>query len=809
MNYLKIFIRNQKKNKAISLINLTGLVIGILSALFILEYVYYERSYDRFHKKGDRIFRVAYDRYQYEKVQWKTANSYFPLGNWLKENYNEVEDWVTLSRKYNITVGCENALGDKVFFNEAKAYYSTNSIFNVFTIPRIEGSQTCLAEPWTVALSEHAAKRYFGKVSPIGKTITVNGTENYTVTAVYEDFPKNSHLQTDFLFSMPSFTQTRSNLMTNWSYDLFHNYLLLAPGVDHVEFCNRAMPDMIAKNYKEALEARDSRDEFYLQPLLDIHLRSNIEYETEPPGNAKIINILFGFAIFLLIVAWINYINLTTALSIERAREIGIRKITGAVRFSLIGQFVAEAFIFNIASLLITLIIFAIFNPLFCSITNISDFNLFTQSGFVWVGLLVFLSGILLSSIYPALILSSYQPITVLKGKFKNSLQGIGFRKALTSVQFFISVVLLIGTLVAYRQALLLMNKNMGVDYRSSIVVRAPRNNDNLETRLNKISTLKNKFRELPEISDFTFTSDIPGEEITNFFSGRRKGFDVNDNKAYYQIAVDNRFIDFFQVKLLAGRKFFPDEKYEQRTILMNKLAADRFGYPNPEDAVGKVLARGNNQEWLVVGVVDDFHYRSVKLEAMPTVISLNDGPKLYMVLKTHGLQENSFSALITKLKKHYAEIYPDQPFEFFSLDDKMQLDLKPDKTFAMVFSLFSLLAIFIAVIGIVGLILITINQSIKALGVRKVLGAQRSDLSFLLSKQVQWQFFVATCTAIPLSYYGYKKWFLEGYLYRIDLAWWYFFIPVFLLVLTISSVIVILSIFISKKKTAEILRYE
>jgi len=809
MNYLTIFIRNQKKNKAISLINLTGLVIGILSALFILEYVYYERSYDDFHEKGERIFRVAYNRYQHEKVQWKTANSYFPLGNWLKENYKEVEDWVTLSRKYNITVGCENAIGDKVFYNEAKAYYATHSIFTVFTIQLIEGSRTCLVEPWTVALSDQAAKRYFGKVSPIGKTITVNGSENYTVTAVYQDFPKNSHLQTDFLFSMPSFTQTRSNLMTNWSYDLFHNYLLLAPGVDPVDFCKRAMPEMIAKNYKEALEARDCRDEFYLQPLPDLHLRSNIEYETEPPGNAKIINILFGFALFLLIVAWINYINLTTALSIERAREIGIRKITGAVRLGLIGQFVAEAFFFNIASLLITLLIFIILNPLFCSITHISDFNLFMQPGFLWGGLLVFLSGIFLSSIYPALILSSYQPITVLKGKFKNSLQGIGFRKALTSLQFFISVVLLIGTLVAYRQARLLMNQDMGIDYHSSLVIRAPRTNDNPEARLNKINTLKNKFAELPGISDFTFTSDIPGEEITNFFGGRRKGYETNDNKAYYQIAVDNRYLDFFQVRLLAGRKFFPDEKFEQRTLLMNQLAADRFGYPNPEDAVGKVLVRGNNQEWLVVGIVDDFHYRSVKLEAMPTVLTLNDGPKLYMVIKTHGLQGNSFSALTAKLKKHYTEIYPDQPFEYFSLDDKMQLDLKPDKTFALVFTLFSLLAIFIAVIGIVGLIFITINQNIKALGVRKVLGAQLSDLTFLLSKQVQWQFLVATCTAIPLSYYGYKKWFLEGYLYHIDLGWWYFFLPVLLLVLTISSVILILSRHISKKKTAEILRYE
>lgn len=262
LNYLKIFVRNLKKHKLISAINLFGLTLGILSSLFIFEYVFYERSFDDFHEKGDRVCRVVYDRYQNEKLQWETANSFYPTGRWLKENYSEVQDWAVISRKYNITVSYENPVGDKVFYNEEKSYYASSSLFNLFTIPMVQGSLTCLDQLNTVAISERTADRYFGKESPIGKILTVNSTEKYTVTAVYKNIPSNAHLQTDFLFSLPTITTARQNIDTNWSYDYFHTYILLAPGVDHLAFCARALPDMIAKNYKNQLDASQTRDEY-------------------------------------------------------------------------------------------------------------------------------------------------------------------------------------------------------------------------------------------------------------------------------------------------------------------------------------------------------------------------------------------------------------------------------------------------------------------------------------------------------------------------------------------------------------------
>lgn len=809
LNFLKIFIRNQKKHKVITMINLAGLTIGVLSSLFILEYVFYERSFDGYHEKGPRVCRVAYDHYQEGKLQWKTANSFYPIGRWLKEHYNEVEDWAVLVRKYNISISYKNIIGSKVFYSEAKTYYASSSLFNMFTITLLEGTKNCLDEPNTVAISERAAQRYFGKDNPLGKVLEVNNREQYTVTAVYRNIPANSHLKSDFLFSLPTYTGPRPQLNNEWRNDLFHSYVLLAPGVDHVEFCNRAMPDLIASNYQDKIEARNLRDEYYFQPIPDIHLGSNIEYETEAPGNPKIMNILFGFAIFLLAVAWINYINLVTAQSMERAREIGIKKVNGARKFSLMSQFLTEAMLFNLLSLAITLGLFFLINPYFKNITNIGDFNLFAEPGFLKIGLLVFMTGILASSVYPALVLSSYQPVAVLKGKFKNTAQGLLFRKGLVTIQFVISMALLIGTIVTFRQAEYLMQKDMGVNYNKTLVVRAPRTNDDAETRMNKLKLFKSIATEFAEVEDFTITSDIPGEEITNFFGGYRKGFDSSDGQAYYQIAVDDQYLDFFRVKLLAGRKFHRNETAAQNSIIMNKLAANRFGYPNPEEAVGKILVNGRGQEFTVVGLVDDFYYRSIKLEPMPTVITLNDGPKMYMALRINNTSAETYSSAIAKLKSSYTSVFPDQPFDYLSLDDKMMQDLKPDKTFASVFTLFSILAIFIAVIGIVGLILITINQNLKELGIRKALGAEVTDVSKLLSQQLLLQFLAGIFLAVPLSFYGYKNWLLASYVNHIQLNWWFFIVPIAILVGVITLVVFTLASKVFRMNLREVLQYE
>lgn len=808
-NYLKIFARNLKRHNVITAINILGLVTGLLSSIFILEYVFFERSFDDYHKRASQVYRVVYDRYQNEKLQWKTANSFYPTGKWMKDNCSEVEDFAIISRKYNITVNYEDAVGNKVFYNEPKSYYATSSLFRLFTIPLVQGGENCLDQPNTVAVSEKVAERYFGRENPVGKLITVNSAEKYTVTAVYRDIPANSHLQTGFLFSLPTTISKRRWIENNWDYDYFHTYLMLRPGTDAAAFTRKAFPEMIAKNYKSSLDASNTRDDFFLQALPNIHLHSNIEYETEPPGNAKIISILFGFALFLLAVAWINYINLVTAQALERAKEIGIRKVNGAGKFRLTAQFLAEAFLFNLLCLGITLALFVVINPLFRLVNGINDFSLFRHSGFIIAGLAIFCLGIVLSAIYPALVLSSYQPIEVLKGKFKNSGQGMVFRKALVTIQFVISMALLTGTLVTFRQASFLLKKDMGINFSKTLVVRAPLTADDRDVRQKKLMLFRNQAIQFPEVQDFTFTSDIPGQEIDHWFAGYRKGFDGSDTKAYFQIAVDDQFMDFYQVKLLAGRKFYKDELASARNILMNVQAIQRFGYRTPEEAVDQVIMDWGKNEYRVVGVVDDFHFKSIKTEPVPTVLTLNNGDKTFLTIRMNDEVNISYSALVAKLQNLYRQNFPDQPFEYFSLDDKMLLDLKPDKTFASVFGLFSLLAILIAVIGIVGLVLITISQNMKELGIRKALGAEIGDVYTVLSRQLLFQFLAAMIAAVPLSYYGFEKWFLSSYIHRIDLSVWFFLIPVLLIGLVVFAVIYLLSANAYRLKVAQVLQYE
>jgi putative ABC transport system permease protein len=353
------------------------------------------------------------------------------------------------------------------------------------------------------------------------------------------------------------------------------------------------------------------------------------------------------------------------------------------------------------------------------------------------------------------------------------------------------------------------MDKEMGIDFSSSLVVRAPRTADDAETRMNKLLLFRNRALEIPQVKDFTFTSDIPGQEINNFFSGRRKGFDQNDNKAYFAINVDDQFLDFYKIKLLAGRNFHKNETFSQRTVLLNKLAMERMGYTDPEEAVNKIMVKGADQEWLIIGIVDDFYFKSIKTAPVPTVISLNDGPKTYLTMKLSSLQPGAMASLVSKLRTQYGAIFPDQPFEYFSLDAKMVLDLKPDKTFGAVFTLFSTLAILIAVVGIIGLILITINQNRKEMGIRKALGAEVMDVSRLLSGQMLVQFMVAICSAVPLSWYGYDHWFLQSYLHHIELNFWFFLIPVMIMSIVIFSVIFLLSLNVFRMNLSEVLQYE
>jgi len=775
---LTLFYRNLLRNKAISAINILGLIIGFLSSLMILEYVYYQRSFEKHLPDGERTYRVVYNRYQENELMWETANSYYPTGFWLKENFSEVEDNAVVIRKYDIIVSTISEAGNKVAHYVPKSYYASSAFARLFDLVPVLGSPSGLDEPNTVAISQRAAKKYFGEDDPLGKEIVINNQEKYSVISVFKTFPKNSHMQTDFLFSLITSMGPRAGLVNNWGgFDYFYSYLKLKPGVDADHFASTAFPQMIEQNYKTQLDNRNERDEFFLQALPDIHLRSNIEYETETPGNLTIVNILFGFAIFLLVVARINYINLITARSVDRAREIGIKKVNGYGRGRLIRQFILEAFLLNLICIGSTLILFYLLNPIYKSTVGISDFSLHSYPNFLGIATLTLISGVLVSSIYPSLVLSSFKPIAVLKGRFQDSGASMHFRKSLVTLQFVISQLLVTGSLVTFLQADLLVNQEMGVDFSNCLVIRSPQTGEEMDSIHHKIMVLKNQMLQLPEITDFTFSSDIPGKEIETWFAGRRQGMDNNDGKGYFQLAVDDEFIDFYDIQISAGRKFYEGESRESNIILMNESAMRRFGYEDAEETIGKVMVNGRGS-YRVVGITEDFHYYSIKSDPVPTIITMFDRPKSFLTLKLKDGSPETYTTLIPKLESYYKQNFPDQPFEYFTLEEKVESGLLSERTFATVFGLFSGLAIFVAIIGIMGLILLTINQNQSSLAIRKAMGASVFDLNGALSKQMRLPLFLALILAAPLSWFGYNHWFLNNYAYRIDMQVWICLVP-------------------------------
>jgi putative ABC transport system permease protein len=807
-NSLKVFFRNIQKNKIITLINITGLVLGITSTIFIIEYVFYERSFDSFHKNADNIYRVVYNRYRDETLLWKTANSFYPTGSYLKNHFQEVRNYFNLIRNYNIEVSGTGVTSNKTSYFEEKTYYASTSIFDILTLPLVKGNGSCLSAPNTVALSEKAVKKYFGNEDPIGKTIKVNNNDSYTVTGVYEDIPRNSHIRTDLLFSFSTVISRAPHLMNNWQYDYGYTYIQLAEGTDYKNFGEKALDLMIKDNYQDLLEPNDERDEYFLQPLRSIHLQSAIEYETEPPGNGRGVSILFGFSIFFLIIAWINYVNLVTAQSVERAKEIGIKKITGASKKRLIFQFVSEAFIFNLFCLFISILFILQLNPLFKQLTGIETPGFVFDLKFCLTALTVFFAGALLSSICPAFLLTSFQPVKIIKGKYTSSGEGLILRKILVSFQLFISISLLIGTAIIYRQVNYLIKKDMGYKCNSTIVLKAPRTNEDQSVYQKKILLFREKLKKYPEVTGSTFISDAPFKEINNWFSCYRKGFDRNTENAYFRTDIDEEFIPVFRIRLLAGRGFSLEDKNDPTKLIINLKALKRLGFSTPDDAVGQFVMNGPENEYQIIGVIDDFNYYSSKVEPIPTIFTARDDSKIYVAIK-HGVDDSVLQPLINKIKPEYNTLFPGSAFEYSLLDESMKNDIRSDHTFALVFGVFSLLAIIIGVIGMLGLTIIIINHKLKQLGIRKVLGADMKNLFGLLSGQSVWEFVIAVIIAIPFTAYVYEKWVLNSYIYHISLNWTYFFFPVIFLLLLLTIITISMTFWISRINPVETLRYE
>jgi putative ABC transport system permease protein len=753
-NYFKIAFRNITRHKAYSLINISGLAIGMACSILILLWVQHELSYDRFHKNADNIFRITCNASDF-KAAVNTAA--MPAG--LKSELPAVKNFVRLSHQTTILF----EVGDKKF-EEKNTFYADSTFLEIFSFPLIAGNPaTVFARPDAVVLTQSMAKKYFGKQQAIGKTLKRNNRDYVTVTGIFADIPANSHLQFDFLMPMSAIAKTDRDLKENtWGNFNFYTYLLLdksvVTGTPAIKKFEKQM-DAIYKTKQPGFKIN-----FQLQPLKSIHLHSNLQVDLPGHGNIQYVNIFLIVAIFILVVACINFMNLATARSARRAREVGIRKVAGAKRGQLIQQFMGESLVISFLALLIAIGLVFIFLPLFNNITG-KRLGIDVMDGKIWLALagMAVTTG-LVSGSYPALFLSSFRPVKVLKGSLNKSGGSLFFRNALVVTQFIVSIVLLIGTVVVYKQLNFIHNRNIGFEKENLLYM--PMTGE----MWGKIDAMKAALKQNPLTTDFTIINDLP----TNLTSGTIDvvwdGKDPKSQVVFPTLAISDGFIDVFKMHLLKGRAFSESFRGDSSNYLVNETALRVMGMKTDE-AVGKSLSMWGNKG-VIIGVVKDFNFKPVQQSIEPLVLNLNTWGGFVMLRTSPGNSE----ATIKALRRINTDLNPAYPFTFNFLDQDIANLYQGEKRLGTLFNIFAVLAILISCMGLYGLSAFLAEQRRREIGVRKVLGASVFGIMYLLSTGFTKLILLSILIAIPLSWYSINSW-LESFAYHIDINWLIFLV--------------------------------
>jgi len=779
-NNLIIAWRSLLKNKVHSSINILGLAIGMAAFLLISLYVRYELNYDNFHVNKENIYRVQQNRYNKGELTTQWAAGCAGIGPDLVANFPEVEKYVKMHASSAVI-----RYGDNLF-KEEHTYYATTSFFEVFSIKLIEGIDSLvLKEPYTMAMSESMAKKYFGEENPMGKPLRHNGVRDYIITGIYEDIPAQSHIQADMLYSFETYVDlTRDAARTGWEWDGFYTYITLTPGTNPADL-EAKLPEWIDEYQGENLAQYDSDIEFNLQPIQSIHLYSDYMMEFKANGNGKATYLLLIISIFIILIAWVNYINLSTAKSMERAKEVGIRKVMGSMRQQLARQFMIESYLLNFIALFTSFLLVIFLIPYFKNISGVALSLSFTDS-YLWLTALVLLFvGGTLSGIYPALVLSGFRPAAVLKGKLAGSSSGATLRKGLVIFQFIASLVLMIGTMTVFEQLRFMQSQDLGVDINQTLVLTGPNITDSLYD--DKNNTFKQTLSRYPRISSVASSTSVPGNQPSWNAGGIHllEETDAESNQ-YRVIGFDGDFIDAYGLELIAGRKFDLERSNEEYKVMFNESAVKLLGFASTEEVLNRDIFFWGDT-FKIIGVLKDYHQESIKKSFEPLIFRYIPNASNFYSIK---LQSDHIPETIELVRKEWDASFPGNPFDYFFLDDHYNMQYKADMQFGKVFSLFAGLAIFIACLGLFGLASFMTTQRTKEIGVRKVLGATVASILVLLSKDFSKFILTAILISIPLSWYLMHNW-LADFANRISISWWLFAIPAILLLfialLTIS----------------------
>ena len=795
-NYIKTALVNLKKHKAFSFINILGLAIGIASCILIMTFIFHELSFDRFHENADRIFRlrselvIAGDLLDIPK-------SGPPVGQYLVENYPEVENSVIIRNYGPLPVRYR----ENIHFEDL-LFFAENSIFAVFSFPLIEGNpQTALEAAHSAVITEDMALKYFGNENPIGKTLLVNNDTELTVTGVAANVPPNSHFRFDMLCSFATYAASNTRDMQAWTSLNNYTYILLKEGFDF-KILEQKFPEMIEQKIGTMLKYAKAEMKLSLQPLTRIHLHSNLMQEISANSSISYVYIFSAIAAFLLAIACINFMNLSTARSANRAQEVGLRKVLGADRSKIIRQFLSESIIYSFVALIAALLLVELALPLFHSVSGIDLSIRYFQSAWVIPGLigLALLVGVAAGS-YPAFFLSRFQPLQTLKGLFKTGASGARFRSILVIVQFSISVILIIGTIVVFNQLNFMKNRRLGFQKEQIVVVPVSD-----ESTLASLTPVKDELLAHTGILSVAASSQVPGQTIyVNPFIP--EGFSLEQMQYMGELYIDHDFLPSLGIAMAAGRNFDPNLRTDfSQSVIINETAAQKFGWKNP---VGKSITEITQSlrqiTYRVIGVVKDFHYESLHKKISPLLIHYTT--HVYNSFSIRISSENILGTMAF-IKNTMLEFDPGRPFDFAFLDDSFDALYRGEERLSRIFSYFSILAVFIACLGLFGLASFTSEQRTKEIGIRRVLGASVSGIVILLTKEFTKWVLIANLVAWPIAYFALNKW-LQSFAYRTNIA-----LLTFFLATLISLLIALLTVSFQALRTAsanpaDSLRYE
>jgi putative ABC transport system permease protein len=788
INYLKTAFRNLLKNKGFTALNGLGLTLGIATCLLIVFYVMDELSYDKYNENASRIYRIN-NMIKFGGNENTYAGSPAQAGPTLKNEFPEIEHEVRLIKSDGIQVKKDNQ-----YIQEDHAVFADSTLFAVFTLPMIDGNPaTALKDPHSVVITEQTAKKYFNRADVVGQTLLINDTDAYKVTGVIKDLPAESHFRFDFFFSMSTLSDSRED---SWLSNNFTTYVLLKKGADPARL-DAKFPAFIRKHMGpqlqgalhitvDAFEQSGNYYRFGLFPLTSIHLRSSCIDDLAANGNIDYVYIFSAIALFILLIACINFMNLSTARSANRAREVGIRKVLGSPRKYLVAQFLTESVIVTMAGAVLAVFLAWALLPVFNTLSGkelVVNSHLFGQLLPILVAF-VLIIGCLAGS-YPALFLSGFQPIDVLKGKLSTGFKGGRLRSVLVVFQFGISLFLITSTLVVYRQIKYIQSRDIGYNRDHVLIVH------NTETLGNQSTTFKEEIKQLAGVDNATLTSALPttgNGDYTALFEDRS----LDQKRAVHsqRWSVDEDYLNTLGIRLKSGRDFSRQMPTDSNAVIINEAAAKQLTYANPLNE--QVYAPGDNMlkkinTYHIIGVIRDFNFRSLRQNVTPLMLQLKQDPGALSIRIRAGAD---VPAILAQVSDKWKGLSPNRGFAYSFMQEDFDGLYRSELRIGQIFLAFSTLAILIACLGLFGLVAYAAEQRTREIGIRKVLGAQIYTIVSMLSKDFIKLVVLSIVIASPLAWLAMDKW-LQGFAYRVDISLWIFIIAgliaLLIAVLTVS----------------------